>query len=67
MECLLYSELQLNQHHQYIKHQKTVNLKTKENDDISIEGRHDPCITLRAVPVIEAVCGNCCILDIISR
>ncbi|KOF57571.1 MULTISPECIES: chorismate synthase [Clostridium] len=46
--------------------QKTVNLKTKENDDIAIIGRHDPCITLRAVPVIEAVCAIG-ILDIISR
>lgn len=48
------------------KEQKTVNLKTKENDDITIAGRHDPCITLRAVPVIEAVCAIG-ILDIISR
>lgn len=48
------------------KQQKTVNLKTKENDDIAVVGRHDPCITLRAVPVIEAVCAIG-ILDIISR
>lgn len=48
------------------KQQRTVNLKTKENDDIAIAGRHDPCITLRAVPVIEAVCAIG-ILDIISR
>lgn len=48
------------------KQQKTINLKTKENDDIAIVGRHDPCITLRAVPVIEAVCAIG-ILDIISR
>lgn len=48
------------------KEQKTVNLKTKENDDIAVVGRHDPCITLRAVPVIEAVCAIG-ILDIISR
>lgn len=46
--------------------QKTVNLKTKENDEISIVGRHDPCIVLRAVPVIEAVCAIG-ILEIISR
>lgn len=48
------------------KKQKTINLKTKKNDEISIVGRHDPCITLRAVPVIEAVCAVG-ILDIISR
>lgn len=35
------------------KEQKTVNLENKENDLIRIEGRHDPCIVGRAVPVIE--------------
>lgn len=35
--------------------QKTVNLKTKQNDIIQITGRHDPCIVPRAVPVVEAV------------
>ena len=35
------------------KEQNTVNLENKENDKISIEGRHDPCIVQRAVPVIE--------------
>ena len=34
--------------------QETVNLKTKENAELTIEGRHDPCIVHRAVPVIEA-------------
>lgn len=35
--------------------QKSVNLATKENVEISIKGRHDTCIALRAVPVVEAV------------
>lgn len=35
--------------------QKTVNLKTKEEVKIKIEGRHDPCIVPRAVPVVEAM------------
>ena len=35
--------------------QRTVNLETKQNDTLAIEGRHDPCILVRAVPVIECV------------
>ena len=35
--------------------QKTVSLKTGENADIEIQGRHDPCILPRAVPVVEAM------------
>ncbi len=34
--------------------QKTVDLKNMEECEISIHGRHDPCIGPRAVPVIEA-------------
>lgn len=33
--------------------QDTVNVTTNENTIITIEGRHDPCIAQRAVPVIE--------------
>lgn len=46
------------------KKQRTVNLKTKENTVLSIDGRHDPCIVPRAVPVIEA-CAALSILDLI--
>jgi len=35
--------------------QKTVNLKTLKPAEIEIEGRHDPCIAPRAVPVVEAM------------
>lgn len=35
--------------------QNTVDLQTKENAELEIKGRHDPCIVPRAVPVIEAV------------
>ncbi|MCQ2514110.1 MAG: chorismate synthase [Ruminococcus sp.] len=35
--------------------QKTVDLQKKENAELEINGRHDPCIVPRAVPVIEAV------------
>jgi chorismate synthase len=35
--------------------QNTVNLETMENTTIEIKGRHDPCIVVRAVPVVEAM------------
>lgn len=35
--------------------QRTVNLRTEEDDTVSVEGRHDPCIVPRAVAVIEAM------------
>ncbi|MDO5111408.1 MAG: chorismate synthase [Clostridia bacterium] len=34
--------------------QDTVNLATGENVRLSIMGRHDPCVALRAVPCVEA-------------
>ena len=37
------------------KEQNTVNIATMEETRLSIEGRHDPCIVQRALPVIEAV------------
>lgn len=37
------------------KEQKTVNIKENRDTTIEIQGRHDPCIVQRAVPVIEAV------------
>lgn len=36
------------------KNQKTINVKEKKNAELVIEGRHDPCIVQRAVPVVEA-------------
>lgn len=36
------------------KKQNTVNLETQENDELTIHGRHDACIALRAQPVVEA-------------
>lgn len=35
--------------------QKTVSLSRLEEADLTIHGRHDPCIAHRAVPVVEAV------------
>ena len=37
------------------KKQQSINLTTEENEVLSIQGRHDPCIVPRAVPVVEAV------------
>ena len=37
------------------KPQKTVDLQTMKETTIKVEGRHDPCIVPRAVPVVEAM------------
>ena len=37
------------------KPQRSVNLANGEETELIIEGRHDPCIAHRAVPVVEAV------------
>ena len=34
--------------------QQTVSLREKTEENLTITGRHDPCIVLRALPVIEA-------------
>jgi len=34
--------------------QQSVNLSTREAQELTVKGRHDPCIVPRAVPVIEA-------------
>lgn len=46
------------------KEQKSVSLADKTEQKLQIQGRHDPCIVQRAVPVIEAVTAFT-ILDII--
>jgi len=37
------------------KPQRTVDLRSKEEVEIVVPGRHDPCVVPRAVPVVEAV------------
>ncbi|MDQ0151235.1 chorismate synthase [Eubacterium multiforme] len=37
------------------KPQHTINLQSKKEEELKIEGRHDPCIVQRALPVIESV------------
>lgn len=36
------------------REQATVNLHTHKDDVLTVQGRHDPCIVPRAVPVVEA-------------
>ncbi|MBU3143667.1 chorismate synthase [Clostridium sp. CF012] len=44
------------------KLQNTIDMHTLENSEVSVIGRHDPCIVLRALPVIES-CAAMSILD----
>lgn len=37
------------------KKQETIDISLNSNAEIEIQGRHDPCIVQRAVPVVEAV------------
>jgi len=46
------------------KLQNTIDMVSGEDSEVSIIGRHDPCIVLRALPVIEA-CAAMSILDFI--
>lgn len=45
--------------------QKSINMETMENTSLSLKGRHDPTIVLRAIPVIESMAAIS-ILDFIS-
>ncbi len=45
--------------------QKSVELETKTETVLEIKGRHDPCIVVRAVPVVEAVAATV-ILDMLG-
>lgn len=46
------------------KTQETVSLSAMQNTELAIHGRHDPCITQRAVPVTEAAAALV-VLDIL--
>lgn len=49
------------------RQQQSVNLERMEQQELSVQGRHDPCIVPRAVPVIEAAAAiaifDMCLLD----
>lgn len=40
------------------KKQRTVDLETMTETTLEIKGRHDPCVVIRAVPVVEAVAAT---------
>jgi len=46
--------------------QNTVNIETMKNVNISIKGRHDPCIVQRVIHVINAI-SSYAVLETISR
>ena len=46
--------------------QKSVSLKTLEETDLTVQGRHDPCVVPRAVPVVEAAAAII-LLDLIVQ
>lgn len=46
--------------------QQTVNVKTKEETDVLVKGRHDPCVVPRAVPVLRA-CAEIVMADFLMR
>lgn len=49
------------------RQQQSVSLERMEQQELSVQGRHDPCIVPRAVPVIEAAAAiaifDVCLLD----
>lgn len=47
--------------------QNTVDISTKENTFIQIEGRHDPCIVPRVLPVIEGAAALVILDSILER
>ena len=48
------------------KEQESVDVATGESVPLSVQGRHDPCIVPRAVPVVEAACA-CALYDAIRE
>lgn len=46
--------------------QRTIDIESRTNTEIEVQGRHDPCIVPRALPVIEAVAAIA-LLDLIMQ
>ena len=46
--------------------QRTIDIENKVNTEIEVQGRHDPCIVPRAVPVVEAVAAIA-LLDLVMQ
>jgi chorismate synthase len=46
--------------------QATIDMATRENTELAIQGRHDPCIVIRALPVVESAAALC-LLDLMME
>lgn len=49
------------------RQQNTVSLSEGKDTQLQIQGRHDPCIVIRAVPVIEAAAAIACYDALLAR
>ena len=49
------------------KAQQSVNLATGQVTELTVQGRHDPCIVPRAVPVVEAAAAIAVYDALLSR
>ena len=46
--------------------QATIDMATRENTELAIQGRHDPCIVIRALPVVDSAAALC-LLDLMME
>ncbi len=49
------------------KEQKSVDMKAVKDETLEVKGRHDPCIVVRAVPVVEAAAALACYDAMLAR
>ncbi|MCR5830327.1 MAG: chorismate synthase [Lachnospiraceae bacterium] len=49
------------------REQRSVDMKEKKNEILRVKGRHDPCIVVRAVPVVEAAAAIACYDAFLAR
>lgn len=49
------------------REQKSVDMKALNDETLEVKGRHDPCIVVRAVPVVEAAAAIACYDAILGR
>ena len=49
------------------KEQNSVDMKAVKDETLEVKGRHDPCIVVRAVPVVEAAAAIACYDAFLAR
>ncbi|MCR5431128.1 MAG: chorismate synthase [Lachnospiraceae bacterium] len=49
------------------REQNSVDMKSKKDESLIVKGRHDPCIVVRAVPVVEAAASIACYDAVLGR